>query len=320
MPDSEIPSEAPPSYAQATGNNSAAQDASGHLQPPSSRNRIPAEHRRSMEDENRPLPHGWLRQFDASHSHQYFVDTSKDPPRSIWHHPYDDEQYLSTLTDSERRHIESLKKAPNRRDAETMSTDGEDEHDHDAYSPISPDSKGSKKATHASRVDSNAGEGSSSGAQPPQYQDKPKFGRRLKDKITGTTHEQRVAEREQRAKEEEQQYQQYLAIRGAMRRAYQTGEPQLVGKDSHGKDVYVEPPQGYGGSRGNAGYANSVYVNPYQQGPYASPNARYIRPGAPYGRPYGGGYGGGYGLPLAGGLAGGLLLGGALGGFGGFGA
>ncbi len=92
-----------------------------------------------------------------------------------------------------------------------------------------------------------------------------------------------------------------------MSRAAQTGEPQYVGKGKDGKDIYIEPPpssQGMMGPRGGYGY------NPYaQQGPYANPNATFVRPQYPYSRPYGGGYGGGYGLPLAGGLMGGLLLG-----------
>jgi hypothetical protein len=39
---------------------------------------------------------------------------------------------------------------------------------------------------------------------------------------------------------------------------------------------------------GYGGYNNGYGVNPYgQQGPYADPNARFIRPGNPYNRGYG---------------------------------
>ena len=106
-------SDAPPSYETATGSNSnnnnagsssnsAAQnhDPSNHLDV--HRNGISPAQRRSMEDEGRPLPPGWVRQYDTNESHQFFVDTTADPPRSIWQHPYDDEQYLSTLTSEER--------------------------------------------------------------------------------------------------------------------------------------------------------------------------------------------------------------------------
>lgn len=128
-----------------------------------------------------------------------------------------------------------------------------------------------------------------------------KFGRRMKDKMTHTTHEQRERERAQRAEEERRAYQRHQELRQAMSRAAQTGEPQYVGKGKDGKDIYIEPPP----SQGMGGYG----YNPYTQGPYANPNATFVRPQYPYSRPYGGGYGGGYGLPLAGGLMGGLLLG-----------
>lgn len=152
-----------------------------------------------------------------------------------------------------------------------------------------------------------------------------KWGRKLKDKVTSSTHEEREQARQQRAREEQQAYESHLAARRAMTRAIQTGEPQLLGKDRQGRDVYVEPPTGPGaGYYGNNGYGYS----PYSQGPYANPNARYLRPNCKssysqprtsadmitdgYGRPYGYGYGGGLGLPIAGGLLGGALLGAAL--------
>src|SRR6202044_1900790 len=50
---------------------------------------IPPQSRRSMEDEGRPLPYGWIRQLDAKTHHQFFVDTNVEPPPSIWHHPHD---------------------------------------------------------------------------------------------------------------------------------------------------------------------------------------------------------------------------------------
>ncbi|KAJ4485962.1 hypothetical protein J3R30DRAFT_3680447 [Lentinula aciculospora] len=40
-----------------------------------------------------PLPHGWVEEFHDS-GHPYYVDTLENPPRSIWIHPYEDEQYL----------------------------------------------------------------------------------------------------------------------------------------------------------------------------------------------------------------------------------
>ncbi|KAF8575505.1 hypothetical protein K439DRAFT_1641343 [Ramaria rubella] len=44
--------------------------------------------------ESRPLPEGWIKQFDSNSNAWFYVDTSASPPRSIWVHPYDDPQYL----------------------------------------------------------------------------------------------------------------------------------------------------------------------------------------------------------------------------------
>merc|ERR1712029_811538 len=72
MPDN-IPDEAPPPYEQAAGSSSKPnQDASGHLAIPgssSSHGGIPPASRRSMEDEGRSLPEGWVRTFDPKTPH-----------------------------------------------------------------------------------------------------------------------------------------------------------------------------------------------------------------------------------------------------------
>ena len=288
------PDDAPPSYDAATASSSTTRPAatSQTLSPHHIRNGIPPQDRRSMEDEGRPLPSGWLRQYDPANHHQFFVDTNKDPPRSIWHHPYDDDEYLNSLDAKERKRVQSLHKIPSEADVLAMSSDEEGDHYPSTHHPP-------------------AGHPASSTAQQPSG-GASRFGRKLKDKLTSTTHEQREAQRRQRAIEEQQAYERHQHIRQVMSRAMETGQPQLLGKDRDGKDLYIEPPQGSGMPlRGGYGY------NPYTQGPYAAPNARFIRPSYPYGRPYGGGYGGGYGLPLMGGMMGGLLMGDMM--FGGFG-
>jgi len=262
-----------------------------------------------MEDENRPLPDGWVRQYDSKEHHQFFVDTRANPPRSIWHHPYDDEIFMKSLPAQERTRIQGLHRIPTDTDIMHESSD-EDDHVGHGTGELPPRPEPPATGVH-------------------------KLGRKLKDKVTSSTHEQREKEREQRAQDEERAYRAHQAIRAAMSKAAETGEPQLLGKDKDGKDVYIEPPYGSGqgmqgttGFGGNAGYpGTSRYgdrgygINPYSQGPYANPNARFIRPQDPYSRPYGGGYGGGYGLPLGlglgGGLLGGSLLMGGMGGMGG---
>ena len=257
---------------------------------------MPASVRRSIEVEGRALPTGWVRSYDPEHNHQFFVDTTKDPPRSTWVHPYDDDEYLATLSTEERERIEEESMGrghpPTKEDIIAGHSDVEDDQPTSNHYPA--------------------------GELPPRPGDKGKgkdksFGRKFKDKVTGTTHEQREEIRRRRAEEERKMYQQHLKIRQAMGEAARTGQPVHVGKDSDGKDIYVEPPAP---PPGPYGYSGGYGVNPYRGGIYSTPNARYIRPPNPYARPAGYGYGGGYGLPLAlgGGLMGGLLLGDALGG------
>jgi len=188
---------------------------------------------------------------------------------------------MTSLTPAERERIEGLHRVPTRADIEAESSED------DSHAPLPPrpqeQGKGKGKQT---------------------------FGRKMKDKLTNTTHEEREASRRQREEDERKAYAQHQAIRRAMSKAMETGQPQLLGKDPEGKDVYVEPPsmQGGFGGYGGRGYG----YNPYQNGMYTTPNARYLRPDYGYDRPYGYGYGGGLGMPLLGGLGGGLLLGGML--------
>jgi hypothetical protein len=245
-----------------------------------------------MEDESRELPSGWIRQYDSKTHHQFFVDTTSSPPRSIWHHPYDDQTYLSSVSPAERERIKNLHTVPTTADIEAESSDDDSRHH----------------------------EGNNQGGNEENLSGTKKFGRKMKDKLTGSTHQEREAARRKREEEERKMYEQHQHIRRQMSLAAETGQPQLLGKDADGKEVYIEPPAdyGYGGGFGGGGFGAGGYggrgygYNPYSQGLYANPNARYIRPQGPYGRPYGYGYGGGYGLPIGLGLGGGLLLGGLL--------
>ncbi|GAB7366183.1 hypothetical protein MBLNU230_g7743t1 [Neophaeotheca triangularis] len=319
MASNEIPAEAPPPYtesASTTNNNNTS--SSNHLTVPGDdRNGISAAHRRSMEDEARPLPDGWVRTFDPETEHQFFVDTTKDPPRSIWTHPYDDEEYLNTLSSEDRERLQEDtvrgRRHPSREDIIADHTDIDDD---DAPPPPSvqqrqQNSKGSAELPPRPNQNSSNEPGGAKG-----------FGRKLKDKLTGTTHTERESQRARRAEEEREAYRRHMEIRKAMARAMQTGEPQLIGRDKQGQDVYLQPPQ-YG-SRGGGGYpgmGGGRMYNPYGGGMYAAPHARYVRPAMPYGRPYGGGYGRGMGMPLGlglgGGMMGGMMMGSMMGGMGG---
>ncbi|KAF2661817.1 hypothetical protein K491DRAFT_387581 [Lophiostoma macrostomum CBS 122681] len=212
------PSDAPPSYEAATGsgttpNRLSMEERSARTE----RSGIPADRRRSMEDEQRELPPGWIRQFDSQEGHQFFVDTTKEPPRSIWVHPYDDPTFLSTLSPEERKKHSRLHRSSTLEDLAAEDTDNEDHHE--AKLPPREGAAGQPKGIH-------------------------KFGRKMKDKVTGTTHEQREQQRRQREEQERRIYQAHLRARQAMIRAMETSQPQLLGKDREGKDVYILPPGG----------------------------------------------------------------------------
>ena len=270
------PPDAPPSYDQATGSStkSSQPKTSAHLEVPSSKNGIPAPARRSMEDMHRPLPEGWVRQYDPHENHQFFVNTKETPPKSYWEHPLDVPEILKTLSSEERERLQEEEERV-RKHANHSAEHSEDEH----FPPELPARPAGSKAPATA---------SASASQ------KKSFGEKLKDKVTGSTHDERVKDRALRAEEEKQYYEAHLKLRQAMQQAQITGQPQYFAKDRDGKNIYVEPPGGPG--YGYGGYGPQGYgVDPYARGPYSDPNARYIRPGYPYNRPYGGYPGGGNG-------------------------
>lgn len=261
-----------------------------------------------MEDSARALPAGWVRQYDPQTHHQFFVDTRATPPRSIWHHPHDDEQYLASLPEQERDRIKSLQRVHSLADIEAESSDDDTARTHGQAAAATQQHQQQQPGL----LDTG-----------PEKLSKPEtFGRKLKDKLTSSTHQERAAKRQQRAEAERQAYYQHQHIRRQIALAVETGQPQLLGKDNEGKEVWVEPPQGAPGLRGRP---NAYAVNPWNQGGYfggppgmmAGPANMYARPVGPYSRPYGrGGYGYGYGgglgmAPLLG-LGVGLGVGGLL--------
>lgn len=240
-----------------------------------------------MEDENRPLPFGWVRQFDPQEQHQFFVDINADPPRSTWVHPYDDDEFLATLSAEERNEHGRMHRTMTVDDVQAESSDDE----------------GGGHAKLPPRPTKGTAAGSSSAGQPTGLH---KITRKMKDKLTSTTHEEREQHRIQRSEQERRAYIAHMKARQAMIRALETGQPQLLGQDRQGRDIYIEPPSGPRAPMGAYGY------NPYSQGIYGNPNARFMRPAGPYRRPYGYGYGGGLGAPVAAGLIGGTMLGGLM--------
>ncbi|KAG8938684.1 hypothetical protein FRC00_014566 [Tulasnella sp. 408] len=56
------------------------------------------------EEELRPLPVGWIRQWDSSTENYFYVDTTANPPLSVWEHPDDliEEQHFASIASSSR--------------------------------------------------------------------------------------------------------------------------------------------------------------------------------------------------------------------------
>ncbi|KAJ3783374.1 hypothetical protein GGU10DRAFT_316911 [Lentinula aff. detonsa] len=125
-----------------------------------------------------PLPYGWTKQYHES-GHPYYVDTKSDPPRSIWTHPYEDEQYL-------REHPDAREKVR----------------------PLSSQGLGSKKQSlNEEQTRRHSYNGQSSKAPIGR---KKGFFSKLKDKAIGTK-EEREAEKARMAQLQEQRRQQRLA-------------------------------------------------------------------------------------------------------------
>ncbi|KAF9787332.1 hypothetical protein BJ322DRAFT_1210219 [Thelephora terrestris] len=53
----------------------------------------------TMQTDRYPLPFGWIKEFDQASGRSFYVDTKATPPRSIWTHPYEDDEYLKAHPD-----------------------------------------------------------------------------------------------------------------------------------------------------------------------------------------------------------------------------
>ncbi|GAA6013631.1 hypothetical protein JCM10207_004796 [Rhodosporidiobolus poonsookiae] len=231
---------------------------------------IPVEDRRTMMDEARPLPQGWRREFDPNSQHYFYVDTNATPPRSIWTHPLDDPDYLSAHP-KEAQELASSFSPP-------VEPPSDSKHP-DAHAV----GKGEDLSPAPSRDHVSAYEGKGKGKE---KEEKRTLGRRMKDKLTGTTHEQRVAERKRRQEAELKQYQAYLQRRQQILEAQASGRYQPMYAAPAGPYRYQRPmygSYGYGPGYGPGGYGNGIGM---------------MRPS-----------GLGTGMAVGGGLLGGLLLG-----------
>ncbi|KAK0708915.1 hypothetical protein B0T21DRAFT_352936 [Apiosordaria backusii] len=221
---------------------------------------IPPQARRSMEDELRPVPSGWVREFDPDTQHQFFVDTNYDPsPRSIWRHPHDDAEYLTSLDESEKLRLCLYI-------SETAHDDDSDESDEPA--DFGSDSKASGTS------------------------EKHSLARKMKDTLTGTTHDQRVSARAEKALREREMYRQHRILRKGMTTAMHTCRPAFLGKDENRTHMFLEAPghtfPGVADAKPLTPYLDEIVYDKLEHD-YSKPKGRYLRPES---KMYGFGYGG----------------------------
>ncbi|CDO73208.1 hypothetical protein BN946_scf185007.g263 [Trametes cinnabarina] len=236
-----------------------------------------------MSYENEPLPAGWVKEYDPTTKHPFWVDTKAKPPRSIWVHPYGDEQFL-------REHPDIRDRLARERSSESTPAEAPP-----PYSPRRHSFSGTSSGSHLNvPVDNGRPARSQPGTPNPAMHERGFFGK-LKDKAIGTKEEREVKRREEQRQEEE--YMRQLAEQ--RRRVQQQRQQQRVSS----------PFGGYSSFSQGSGYSQPVYAapagNPWSMG------------GGLGGGRYGGlggygsrsGFGGGIGMPLLAGAAGGLLLG-----------
>ncbi|RPD64975.1 hypothetical protein L227DRAFT_571427 [Lentinus tigrinus ALCF2SS1-6] len=224
-----------------------------------------------MSNDNLPLPEGWIRELDPSTQHPFWVDTKAKPPRSIWVHPYEDEQFLREHPDiRDRLARESPSDAP------------------PPYSPRRHSYSGSSSGSRLNvpeRNDAMRTSISQPGTPGVSQQNRGLFGK-LKDKAIGTKEEREARRREDKRREEE--YMRQLAEQRRLRQ-------QAIERQRMSSPI----------GRYGSGYGPQ-YGAPYGQPMYAAPTSSPFGMG---GMRRTGGFGGGIGMPLLAGAAGGLLLG-----------
>ncbi|KAI0068319.1 hypothetical protein BV25DRAFT_1911313 [Artomyces pyxidatus] len=249
-----------------------------------------------MSSDELPLPYGWVKEVDPRTDHPFYVDTKADPPRAIWVHPYNDEQYLN-------EHPDVKEKVGN------MKQQMLEAHDSKASLRERRHSIGGHESADREEGPSTAG--------PSKGKGKRNFFGKIKDKAIGTK-EEREAHKKEMQRIQAERYKQRQELLRAQQERF--AKRQAEYEEAQRQRAAQFPPQQYGPPSGNpyAMYGDRGYGDPYAYGSpgYGYNNNAYVDPyygNNGYGRGgRGGGFGGGGGgsaLPLIGALAGGLLLG-----------
>ncbi|KAI0830720.1 hypothetical protein BC628DRAFT_1355309 [Trametes gibbosa] len=238
------------------------------------------------------LPSGWVEEYDQKTKHPFWVDTTARPPRAIWVHPFEDEQFLREHPDVRDRLARDHRATPSEAPP--------------PYTPRRHSYSGSSSHTSGSHLNVPTEDRRNAHSQPgtpavekPQH-DRGFFGK-LKDKAIGTKEEREAKRREERRQEE--LYMQQLAEQHRRRQQQRMSSPlgglgSLGQRRAYGQSMYAAPmgnPYGMGG-----GFSGGYGGGGLGGGLGGFGGGRYGRSG------FGGG---GLGFPLLAGAAGGLLLG-----------
>ncbi|KAF8481077.1 hypothetical protein DFH94DRAFT_737849 [Russula ochroleuca] len=243
-----------------------------------------------MSSEELPLPYGWVQEFDPNTNHPFWVDTKADPPRAIWTHPYDDDQYL-------QEHPEVREKVSSAKQQE------------------SKDSPSSKPRRHSFNGQDSGSMVPNDDEASPNSKGKGKRGffGKLKDKAIGTKEERDAYKREQERIEMERR-QRHAEMITAQRARYAQEQALYNQGQYRGGPLGGSSRQRYGPPAGNPYTYGPEYGSGYGYGYGYDDYGGYGGGGNRRGRRGMGGGGLGGGLPILGALAGGLLLGDILGG------
>lgn len=229
------PTEPPPAYAPEAAAHGTEPEPSASLQVPAEEEEYMTD-RASFEDAHRELPPGWVREVDLATEHAYFVDTRATPPRSIWCHPYDDPDFLASIPDT---------------GAPSSSSRPHPNYDHASNDPAARTSSNRLQRPQNSTTGANTHVSGGSGVVDHSTTEKPTLGRRIKDKLTNSTHAERVKQREEQRKYEKRQYEAYIEARTQQIAAQRAGNyrPQYGAPAG----VYSRGRRGYGGGYGYGG-------------------------------------------------------------------
>lgn len=172
-------------------------------------------HRRSSDNNFHQLPPYWIRQYDSESHRYYFVDTSSQPPRLIWHQTYDDAIFHSASP-----YVENVQLGSHNSNNSDCSLPQSS-----LYSQNLP--------SHQRRVRQSETQ--------TQNQRVPKLYRKIKDIVTNTTHEERVEARQMREQLEQEVYHRNAYTR-TKKQAMPTHGSQRYGRDHRGRDVWIGAP------------------------------------------------------------------------------